>query len=76
MSFIEQFTRAEWAEMFLFLDGLRKSGTTNMVAGAPFLMWEFGLDETMAKQVLSAWMETFNWQVPASQRVSRLMEAE
>ena len=41
------------------LDGLRKSGLTNMFEAAPFLQTVAGLTEAEARGVLLYWMETF-----------------
>lgn len=46
---------------FLFLDGLRESGVTNMWGARPFLMEEFEeLDKKEAGEILSEWMRTFS----------------
>ena len=42
-----------------YLDELRESGRTNMFGAGTYLMSEFGLSRTRAKEVLHYWMETF-----------------
>ena len=43
----------------LFLDDLRDSGATNMFGAAPYLVEEFGVSRTEAKNLLLTWMQTF-----------------
>ena len=47
-------------EYFDFLMGLRDSGAINMFGAAPYLSAEFGLGKHEARQVLLAWMESFD----------------
>ena len=47
-------------EYFDFLMGLRDSGAINMFGAAPCLSAEFGLGKHEARQVLLAWMESFD----------------
>lgn len=47
-------------EVFLFLDGLRESGVTNMFRAAPYVQREFKIQQTEARTLLSEWMETFS----------------
>jgi len=43
-----------------YLDGLRKSGETNMFGAASYLQREYpNLGKHQAKQILVYWMETF-----------------
>lgn len=45
-------------QYFVYLDLLRESGRTNMLAAAPFLEGAFpGLSHNQAKSVLARWME-------------------
>lgn len=59
MSIADEFTRDELTAMFRFLDGLRLSGVVNMFGSAQFLETRFGLDEEVARAVLTGWMVTF-----------------
>ena len=43
-----------------FLERLRRSGVTNMFGAAPYLMEEFGLSKSEARDVLKDWMENYN----------------
>ena len=44
-----------------FLDGLRKSGITNMFGAAPYIQETFPeLSKTQAKEILAYWMKTFS----------------
>lgn len=43
-----------------FLERLRRSGVTNMFGAAPYLMEEFGLSKSEAKDVLKNWMGNYN----------------
>lgn len=49
---------------FNFLDALRESGQTNMFGAASYLMDEFGLEKTEAREVLFDWMETYSQRHP------------
>lgn len=71
MSIVEEFTSAEWAEMFAYLDGLRKSGMTNMLGAGPYLEGHFDMDVDIARQVLAVWMETFREKVPPLERANQ-----
>ena len=42
---------------FEYLDGLRKSGVTNMFGAGWYLEGRFGLDKGYAQTVLLEWME-------------------
>mgnify|MGYP003298699703 CR=1 FL=1 len=46
-------------EYFEYLDALRESGITNMYGAGPYLQAEFGLEQREAREILIAWMETF-----------------
>ena len=43
-------------EEFLFLNGLRESGVTNMFGAAPYLEFEFELTNREARKIVSDWM--------------------
>lgn len=49
---------------FVYLDGLRDSGVTNMYGARPYLVAQFGLDKTAAGKILSEWMATFEQRHP------------
>jgi len=42
-----------------FLDDLRESGATNMFGAAPYIVEEFGVSRSEARQLLLNWMQTF-----------------
>ena len=42
-----------------FLDDLRDSGVTNMFGAAPYIVEEFGVSRSEARQLLLNWMQTF-----------------
>lgn len=60
------------AKHFEYLDTLRESGVTNMFGAAPYVAEKFGLDKTLARAVLSAWMETFDGETSAEDRIEKL----
>ena len=47
-----------------YLDALRESGVTNMFGAAPYIVEEFGVSRTEAKQFLLNWMQTFEERHP------------
>ena len=47
-------------EYFEFLDDLRESGEINMFGAAKVLQETFGLVKYESRDIVSAWMETFN----------------
>jgi hypothetical protein len=47
-------------EYFDYLVALRDSGVTNMWGAAPYLEHQFGLSRQDAKDILIAWIESFN----------------
>lgn len=51
-------------EMFEYLDELRESGETNMFGAAAYLVSEFEIDRSRAKDVLMEWMRTFGARHP------------
>ena len=46
-------------EYFSFLDVLRETGVTNMFGAAPYIVDQFGVTRTEAREILLAWMEQF-----------------
>ena len=56
---MENYTEEEVQEFKRFLDALRQSGTTNMFGASQNLVYEFGLEKTEAREILSHWMKTF-----------------
>ena len=44
-------------EVFGFLEALRVSGVTNMLAAPTYLMQEFGFDWTLAVDYFDAWAQ-------------------
>jgi hypothetical protein len=42
---------------FIFLNGLRDSGITNMFGAGPHVQAAFGVDRHEAKRIVLAWME-------------------
>lgn len=60
------------AEYFRYLDDLRESRITNMFGATPHLMANFPFgDKAEARQILSAWMDTFNPEQTIEQRAER-----
>ena len=57
---IDMSNKNDGQEYFDFLIDLRDSGAINMFGAAPCLSAEFGLDKQEARQVLLAWMESFD----------------
>lgn len=45
--------------IFIFLDGLRESGETNMFGASPYIENEFGIDIKESREFLAEWMRTF-----------------
>jgi len=43
-----------------FLEKLRKSGKTNMWMAAPFIQNKFGVSRSEAKDILLAWIKSFD----------------
>lgn len=46
-------------DMFEFLDSLRESGQINMFGAAPVLVDVFEINKFEAREVLAAWMKSF-----------------
>ena len=53
-------TKREWDEYYQTLENIRKSGITNMFGAAPYLAQLEGIDEKLARQVLSNWMQNYD----------------
>ena len=45
---------------WIYLENLRRSGITNMFGAGPYLMEEFGLSSSEAREILADWMENYN----------------
>lgn len=45
---------------WIYLENLRKSGVTNMFGAVPYLMEEFELSSSDAKDILVDWMENYD----------------
>lgn len=58
----------ELAEAFRYLDALRESGTTNMFGAAPYLANRYGLEDKLARKILTAWMTSFDEALTAEER--------
>ena len=52
--------KPEWNEYYQTLENIRKSGITNMFGAAPYLARIEGIDEKLARQVLSNWMQNYD----------------
>ena len=46
-------------DVFVFLDGVRESGVTNMYGASPYIREEFECTRYEANRLLAKWMETF-----------------
>ena len=42
-----------------YLEGLKRSGVTNMFGATRYLQYEFGLDKRDAREILSSWMRHY-----------------
>jgi hypothetical protein len=47
-------------EVMEYLNQLRESGVTNMFGATPYVIEEFGLDQSEARRILILWMSNFN----------------
>ena len=52
-------SREQVHEMFIWLDDLRESGMVNMFGAYPLLAEAFSIEPSVAKQVWTAWAESF-----------------
>ena len=65
-----------WIRYFEYLDGLRKSGVTNMFGAAPYVSGRFGTTKQEARTILAKWMETFgDGTKPAAERAAKIEES-
>lgn len=49
-------------EVFMFLNELRSTGSTNMFGAAPLIQEFFGVDRKTARSLLKEWMKSFDEQ--------------
>lgn len=42
-----------------YLEGLRRSGVTNMYGASHYLEYEFNLDKYEAREILASWMKNY-----------------
>ena len=49
----------EMKNVFLYLNELRDSGTTNMFGATPYIVNEFNMDKRTAANYLILWMQSF-----------------
>jgi hypothetical protein len=47
-------------EVFMFLNELRSTGSTNMFGAAPLIQEFFGVDRKVARELLKEWMKSFD----------------
>jgi hypothetical protein len=47
-------------EVFMFLNELRSTGSTNMFGAAPLIQEFFGVDRKAARELLKEWMKSFD----------------
>ncbi len=64
-------TTEQITEYFQFLDGLRDSGSVNMMRARPVLSDHFRLSNKEALAVLTKWMETFDPDVSPEDRAKQ-----
>jgi hypothetical protein len=50
----------QFVEAFEFLDELRESGQTNMFGASAYVMDELGHDRITARNLVSAWMQSYD----------------
>lgn len=50
----------EWKKYYQFLEGLRRSGVTNMFGAAPYLMECHDLNKYDANIILLSWMDNYD----------------
>lgn len=46
-------------EYDIYLEGLRRSGATNMYGASRYLEYEFSLDKYEAREILASWMKNY-----------------
>lgn len=57
-------TEEQREEYYVYLDGLRESGVTNMFGASPYLEKKFKLKYNVANTVLTDWMNSFSKRHP------------
>lgn len=65
-----------YIEVFEYLDDLRESGAVNMFGAAIYVSDHFDLHIGLARGMVSAWMETFDSNIPAAERVERYLQEQ
>ena len=50
---------ADERKVFMYLDGLRDSGKTNMFGATPIIENIFGVNKSIARELLAKWMATY-----------------
>ena len=50
---------ADQQKVFLYLDGLRESGKMNMFGATPVIEDVFGVNKSIARELLAKWMATY-----------------
>ena len=50
---------ADQQKVFLYLDGLRESGKINMFGATPVIEDVFGVNKSIARELLAKWMATY-----------------
>jgi hypothetical protein len=58
----------QFVEAFEFLDDLRESGETNMFGASSYVMGQLGHDRTTARNLVSAWMKSYDGETSAEDR--------
>lgn len=56
-------TNSDKQEVFMFLNELRSTGSTNMFGAAPLIQEFFGVDRKVARELLKEWMKSFDEQL-------------
>ena len=65
---------SELEEAFVYLDGLRESGATNMFGAAPWLQSEFGWEKTKSREILQMWMKSFDESLEMDERIEKALK--
>ena len=47
-------------EYWIYLENLRRSGETNMYGAVPYIVSEFGVTRSEAREILISWMNNYN----------------
>jgi hypothetical protein len=61
----------QFVEAFEFLDELRESGQTNMFGASANVMNELGHDRTTARNLVSAWMKSYDGETSVEDRAKK-----